>query len=116
MPEEISPPTERIARKIHTCNNCGGIIEPKEKYLVSTLKYMGSIYMWKDHIRCAALVTKAGDIFDSDWGEGIECIFAWEEGYLDDEDEKERIAIVELAQETRGAPYGQSATKGTQTI
>jgi len=111
MVETISGPTERVARKAHTCSNCGGIIEPKEKYEISTLKY-DDVYTWKNHIRCAALVTKVGYIFDSDWGEGIECIFAWEEGYLEPIDEKERIAIIELAQKTRGAPYGQAATRG----
>lgn len=111
MVEVISQPKERTARKSHVCSNCGGIIEPKEQYWVSTLKY-DVVYTWKDHIRCAALVDKVGDIFEADFAQGIECIFAWEDGYLEPADEKERIAIIELAQKTRGAPYGQPTPEG----
>jgi hypothetical protein len=45
------------ARKQHNCNYCGGIIQVKERYNYSVLKY-DDIYSWKSHSRCDEIVSK----------------------------------------------------------
>lgn len=46
MPEIISE-CERKARKLHTCNYCGEIIQPGETYDYAVLRYAGDMYDWK---------------------------------------------------------------------
>ena len=69
MPEELG--TYRpIARKEHVCNYCGCTIPKGEQYEHSTLKYDGSIYVWKSHLDCLEAVSKF-NMMDHCWDEGL---------------------------------------------
>ena len=56
---EIITATKRVkARKDHICSWCGCDIYTGETYITSVLKYDGTIYAWKNHIKCGELVSK----------------------------------------------------------
>lgn len=58
-PFEFSAEYERKARKPHLCNLCEGSINPGEKYIKQTVKFMGEV---SSENLCAACV-KDRDIF-----------------------------------------------------
>lgn len=51
---------DRVARKEHRCNLCGGIIKQGELYRYSKLK-LDSLYEWKEHKKCEFI---AGEIWE----------------------------------------------------
>ena len=57
MIEIINATKVVTARKTHVCNYCGCIIPVGDKYLAGVFKYDGMIYSWKNHGRCAELVS-----------------------------------------------------------
>ena len=59
------------ARKEHTCNYCGGKINKGEIYEISSLKYEGTIYPWKNHLKCDKLTSDL-TMFDDLYGEGLD--------------------------------------------
>lgn len=59
------------ARKEHKCMWCGCTIEVGEKYERQTLKYENQIYDWVCHLECREVAVLL-DMFDYDYGEGID--------------------------------------------
>lgn len=59
------------ARKEHKCMYCGGTINVGEKYERQTNIYDGQIYDWVCHLECQK-VTELLNMFDNDYGEGID--------------------------------------------
>lgn len=58
----------RKARKQHRCDYCCGVIEKGEEYEWSKNIYDGTIYEWKNHIKCGFLVSQLWDYADPDEG------------------------------------------------
>ena len=56
------------ARKEHQCSFCGCKISKGEQYRHSTNKCDGSLYVWKEHLHCAALCNEIWDYVDPDEG------------------------------------------------
>lgn len=58
---------ERVARKPHTCDFCGGIIAKAERY--DYVKYKDDMfYEWKTHLKCSFISSELWDIVDPDYG------------------------------------------------
>lgn len=51
---------QRIARKEHECNFCGGTIEIGEKYDWQKYIYEGQLYEWKSHLSCCDIASELG--------------------------------------------------------
>lgn len=68
--EIINDLTEVKAKKIHSCDYCGGRIRISEKYLKGTFK-IDDIYTWKCHRRCYELTHKLDMFDDVDTGHGL---------------------------------------------
>ena len=58
----------RKARKEYRCSFCGCKISKGEQYRHSTNKCDGSLYVWRDHLHCAALCSEIWDYVDPDDG------------------------------------------------
>lgn len=56
------------AKKQHTCNYCGGVINIGEIYNYQALADGGSFWVWKSHRKCIEIADKIG-MFDG--GEGL---------------------------------------------
>lgn len=56
------------ARKNHTCNLCGGIIDKEEKYNCQTNVHDGRIYDFKTHVHCSELASEYNMYDDCDEG------------------------------------------------
>ncbi|MBV1929149.1 MAG: hypothetical protein KUG81_06510 [Gammaproteobacteria bacterium] len=55
------------ANKDHVCNFCAEAIKAKEHYYNSAHAYEGTVYTWKSHLDCSALLTE----LEMDGEEGI---------------------------------------------
>ena len=60
---EVINGKERVAKKEHTCDWCGGVIKPGEKYDWSSNKHDGDLYEWKTHSHCSAVASHY-DMYD----------------------------------------------------
>ncbi len=69
MLETINETKVVTARKAHVCNYCGCIIPVGEKYLTGVFKYDNMIYAWKNHGKCAELVSA----LNMEGEEGVTC-------------------------------------------
>lgn len=65
FPEIISQKT-RVARKTHQCDYCRGNIEPGERYAVDVLKYDGTVYHWKQRLKCQYIAQELWEYIDPD--------------------------------------------------
>lgn len=54
----------RTARKQHTCNLCGGKIQPGEKYNYTFYSNDGEAYGWKEHEKCSYISDEIWDYCD----------------------------------------------------
>lgn len=52
---------QTIARKQHRCDLCNFHIVKGEEYMLSTVADSGTVYSFREHPSCAALVDKIGD-------------------------------------------------------
>ena len=57
----------RKARKPHTCDYCGEVINPGETYTHTVLKYE-DIYTWNSHRKCEVIASEIYDMVDPDIG------------------------------------------------
>lgn len=55
---------DRKARKPHTCDYCGDVIETGEVYNHATLKCDGEVYTWKAHSKCISIASDLWDFID----------------------------------------------------
>lgn len=51
---------ERVAKKEHKCNFCGGKIDIGEKYDYQKCRDDDGLYEWKSHLHCLYLVSHFG--------------------------------------------------------
>lgn len=58
----------RKARRKHTCDYCGAIIEVGEQYDWSKHVYDGELYEWHSHERCSMIAREIWDYVDPDEG------------------------------------------------
>ena len=49
---------QRLAKKEHICNFCGGVIQKRELYDWQKLIYDEHLYVWKSHISCSDIMLK----------------------------------------------------------
>jgi len=59
---------DRIARKKHTCDLCGKIIDKGEKYEYQKFIYDGAFYEWRSHLACSRVSSAIWDYADPDEG------------------------------------------------
>lgn len=74
MPD-ILDEKNRVARKDHTCDYCGGIIKKGEEYNWAKLINEGRPYEWKAHKDCIMVSTALWDYVDPDMGMSEEDFF-----------------------------------------
>lgn len=60
---------DRVSRKEHQCDYCGGTIKKGENYHYSKIKG-DELYAWKSHLRCEKLTDEL-NMFDGDCGDGV---------------------------------------------
>lgn len=68
MSVELICNEKRKARKEHTCSYCGHKIKPGEVYDHATLKYEGTIYDWKTHLKCQFIAEELWTYIDPNDG------------------------------------------------
>jgi len=61
---------KHIARKEHTCNFCGGVINIGEEYDYQKNKQDGEFNTWKSHLKCIEL-SHALKMYDDIYDEGL---------------------------------------------
>ena len=59
---------DRSARKKHTCDLCGKIIDKGEKYEYQKFIYDGAFYEWRSHLACSRVSSAIWDYADPDEG------------------------------------------------
>lgn len=59
---------DRKARKPHTCNYCGEVIQKGEVYEWAKLCYDGQLYEWKNHKKCGFVSSALWSYIDPDEG------------------------------------------------
>lgn len=59
---------DRVARKKHICNYCGGVIEKGETYDYYKGVFDGDVFEWKSHLACQRVADAIWDYADPDDG------------------------------------------------
>lgn len=59
------------ARKTHTCDTCGKLIQIGEEHEVATYSFDGEIYDWRTCNRCKPYVDEAFINNDYEWPDGM---------------------------------------------
>lgn len=52
------------ARKPHSCNYCGDVIESGEVYNHAVMKFDGEVYTWNSHLKCLHIASELWDFID----------------------------------------------------
>ncbi len=79
-PPDVYHAARPLARKAHTCEECGQAIDPGDRYERAAGLYDGRWSVYKTCHRCLAL---------RDWLEVVSCCFCWSHGGLMEEAENE---------------------------
>ena len=87
------------ARKRHRCDDCGGPIEPGDRYRRATCLGDGTVWTWRDCTPCADLIDVIWDYYEMHTGDDIgpETFAEWAQDNLTDERAVAYLARRELA-------------------